>query len=344
MLRLLHRLSCSHAGVREQVITLLRAGAAFALLMSSPMALGKFEFGGFSVNAIEISESNDLIPYTFTVRYRPFEGDTWTGSNPFANYRLGLSDNGVYDPVRLTYTELEKSFQWSSIKVRPSMGTPPQAPINSKGWTHGQGSGLKPGSGPAQYLTATFEVNLKPQGLRDLFNAGKTLDFCVHGEENSNTTFFEDPYDDQCMSIQINYPANVKVSGLKDMSIAGDNSGIDGYYQNQMDFCVYVSRAPHNYRIGFMGGNGEKFELESSSGDRLPYIVQFADSIANLNSATEHSSFFIVPNNTNGSDSLNCDSHTANNAAVRVKVNKAQADNTTDGAYMDTVTVLVQAT
>ncbi len=343
MIPLLHRLSCFHAWAWGRTGNIFKVGIAFMLLMSSPMAFAKFEFGGSSADTIKISESNDLIPYTFTVRYRSFEGDTWSGNNPFANYRLGLSDTKDYNPVRLTYTELEKSFEWSSIKVRLSRGTPPQAPINAKGWTHGQGSGLKPGNG-SDYITATFEVKVKPQVLRHLFSAGKkNLDFCVYGEENSNTTFVEKPYAAQCLSIPISYPANVKVSGLKDMSIAGHNPGIDGDYQNQIDFCVYVSRYPRNYNIGFSGGNSKDFELKSGSGHSLPYRVQFADSIAHLNNADEQTSRFSVLNNTNGSTSLHCNSHTANNAALRVKVSKVEADNVPDGIYTDTITVSVAA-
>ncbi len=321
----------------------LKGVALLLVLASSSHAWGKFEFSGYTASRVTISESNTPIPYTFTVTYTPFEGDTWNGGNPFANYRIGLSDFGVYDATQLNYIELEKVMDWSSIKVKPSQGNPPQAPINSKGWTHGQGSGLHPGNGTATSITATFEVKLKPQGLRDLYNSGKKFEFYVHGEELSGTTFFENPYDKQLISIQINYPANVKVSGLKDLPVSNGNTA-GAYYWNQADFCVYVSREPRNYRIGFVGKHGNDFRLnKTGSNDSINYTVQFAESLLGLDTATEHSSRFISTLS-NGSDSLDCNNYTNNNGAVRVKVPKADADVLPDGVYTDTVTVMVQAT
>ena len=332
----------SQRGRWERVGSVLKVCLVLLPLGLSPAVFAKFEFSGYNATAISVSESNDLIPYSFTVTYRPFQGDNWRGNNAFANYRIGLSDLGIHDNSRLTYTELEKVFDWSSVKVYPSQGSPSQAPVNATGWTHGQGSGMNPGSGVADFITATVEVKLKPQGLRDLHSAGRDLEFYVHGEELSGTTFFEEPHSEQLISIHINYPANARVSGLKDIPLVGDNPGINGYYQRDMEFCVYISRAPRSYRIGFLSGNGNDFTLRHSSGASLNYTMQFAGNLADLDTATEHTGRFIARMG-DGSDSLDCNSYTTNNAAVRVKLNKTAADAAADGVYQDTVTVIVQA-
>lgn len=112
------------------------------------------------------------------------------------------------------------------------------------------------------------------------------------------------------------------------------------YYSDQMDFCIHVSRDPRYYIARIWGQNDPGQFALKNGGNSVGYEVQFAPSIAELDSAPSYTGPIQV-SKLNGHDSPDCESYTENNAAIRVKVKKDDAP--TSGVYADTVTVMVSA-
>lgn len=324
------------------------------LMLGGSKAWAKFEFfatDGGGIDLHLIPKGVQEIPHEFTARFRACKSSDCATAD-FANYRLAISSDGIYNANILNVSTLDGivAFDGSSpevVSLASSVpATPSHAVITQKGgWTQGdtKDAGFSNGTDvKADYVTATFKVKLNVAELKRIaLSNDPYLRFYVNGQETSQTTR-NNYYDSKMVETRLNYPAQYKVSGLKDIDITANSTPVtDGYYQSQMDFCVYVSRSPYDYNISVYGEDWSKFAL-TSGGDSINYDVQIGEKNGeSINWSSWSSSPIENAYKTNGHTSETCNSHTDNNAAIRVRIPKEAGS---DGIYKDIITVNISAT
>ncbi len=330
---------------------LIRCLLTLMLLAVGPRAWAIFEFIDTVGGAIDLETYDDsvtTITHTFTVHYRACTGASCASSSQ-ANYRLAISDDGVYNPNQLNVSRLQgvMAFNGTAPRVKPN-GKHNKPITPAGGWTHGsdKGNGFDHGNGSSALIEATYTIKLNniEELKRIAMSDDPYLRFYVNGEvlarKNENIYPFE-KYSAEAVKIKLNYPPKYRVSGLRDLAMDSRDFPGQAYYSDQMDFCIHVSRDPRYYVARVWGQNDYGQFILKNGGNSVGYEVLFAQSIGELDSATPQTGPF-QQIDFNGHESVDCKSYTENNAAIRVRIKKE--DVPTPGIYTDTVTVMVGAT
>ena len=139
------------------------------------------------------------------------------------------------------------------------------------------------------------------------------------------------------LSLDINIPELVKVSGLDDMQLTGRGNG---RYRQDEEFCAFVTGGG-SYRIRASGGPAinDPFLLSNGS-ETVPYQVRLSDNGTNLVAPVNPGQTITA---SNGSAFLNCENLTSRtNTRLRVIVLDSSLPDQPTGSYKGTLYLTIE--
>ncbi len=201
---------------------------------------------------------------------------------------------------------------------------------------------FRPGEWSPQHLKTTtnglvfgdLELTFRKDVISALDPGKHHFKFWLAGIDVEDIVYF----DTTEVSVEINIPATVRISGLKDLDLHYKDVSGRGLWR-ETNFCVFASQGGE-YRITFDGGNnpGGDFYLKSATGNRLPYHVSFHDK--------QHK--WVVSNKSGplsqkfrGNPIIDCGG--VNDATLRVEVYTSNLYKVPTDTYADTLTITVSA-
>ena len=315
------------------------------LMVHSQSALAYFDFinKDETTRKIDLSvETKDTISFSFPISLVAKDGDK--NSKQGSTYSLAVSPNKSDLQENGKTLVMPPDFDGTSLAPYiMSVGVPGVGKTDAGNWSP-RGM-LKTTTTSAKNQTIILELNRKK--LVELASKGSSLSFYLAGVSTGSEMWT----DYILITIPLKHPAQVKISGLSDLKLPGPHESTKKRLVATVDFCVYASRSPNEYKIKFRGKNhpmGSDFMLmagysSKSKAKNIPYHVQFKEKTSSSWEPVSTVDAYLGKH-FKGSAKENCSDQQGANAQVKIAVTRNDTLAVPSGEYQDTLEITVEAT
>ena len=290
----------------------------------------------YSVDAAPIELNDDLgdtFNYTFSAQFNSFCSSGCVGYQAYglglSAYLDGLGAGGLGEYIGSTVT----------------VTAPDSGGLFTNTFDLGSYTGpWEPESSvlPPPVMVAEYALVLKKKGLQALYQQGENLEFYIRGVNMKHSS----DYDQMKVSIPVENPPRVKISGLDDV-VLDASSASGNVYEKDEDFCIHVSESPYWYSLSVETDNPStdgfqlKYSPESGEASYVPYNVGFRYNESEIGDLIWLTGSGEVNGTFIGSSYESCNN--IDNARFRIQVNIEDADQVPMGIYEDRMYVTVEA-